>query len=192
MGCEASGVASLPKSTANQGFGCMGFSAFYTSAQTCTEEQAKQVFKLAYDSGVTLFNSATFYGPLHEEGFGANLRLLRKCIEQPGIDRKRIQLMVKIAMDTRAPMDKPGTQWKLRADAEYIREDVEFALKTLGVDYIDIIVLCRAPRDVSIESAVEGMAQRVKEGKAKYIGLSEASAEYIRRAHAVHPVYCIE
>ena len=95
-------------------------------------------------------------------------------------------------MDTRAPMDKPGTQWKLRADAEYIREDVEFALKTLGVDYIDIIVLCRAPRDVSIESAVEGMAQMVKEGKAKYIGLSEASAEYIRLAHAVHPVYCIE
>ena len=64
--------------------------------------------------------------------------------------------------------------------------------KTLNVDYIDIIVLCRAPRDVSIESAVEGMAQMVKEGKAKYIGLSEASAEYIRRAHAVHPVYCIE
>jgi aryl-alcohol dehydrogenase-like predicted oxidoreductase len=66
--------------------------------------------------------------------------------------------MVKIAMDTRAPMDKPATKWSLRADAEYIREDVEFALKTLNVDYIDIIVLCRAPRDVSIESAVEGMA----------------------------------
>ncbi len=100
--------------------------------------------------------------------------------------------MVKIAMDTRAPMDKPATKFQLRADADYIREDVEYALKTLGVDYIDIIVLCRAPRDVSIESAVEGMALMVKEGKAKYIGLSEASADYIRRAHAIHPVYCIE
>ena len=75
---------------AEQGFGCMGFSAFYASAQTTTEEQALAVFKHAYDSGVTLFNSATFYGPLNEQGFGANLRLIRKCLEQPGVDRSKI------------------------------------------------------------------------------------------------------
>ena len=75
---------------AEQGFGCMGFSAFYASAQTTTEEQALAVFKHAYDNGVTLFNSATFYGPLNEQGFGANLRLIRKCLEQPGIDRSKI------------------------------------------------------------------------------------------------------
>ena len=100
--------------------------------------------------------------------------------------------MVKICMDTRAPVDKTGTQWNLRGDAEYVREDVDFALKTLGVDYIDIIVLCRLPRDVEIETTIAAMALMVKEGKAKHIGLSEAPASFIRRAHAIHPIYCIE
>ena len=73
-----------------------------------------------------------------------------------------------------------------------MREDVEFGLKTLGVDYIDIIVLCRLPRNVEIEITVAAMASMVKEGKAKHIGLSEAPASFIRRAHAIHPIYCIE
>jgi aryl-alcohol dehydrogenase-like predicted oxidoreductase len=150
------------------------------------------VFKHAYDNGVTLFNSATFYGPLNEEGFGANLRLIRKCLEQTGVDRSKLQLMVKICMDTRAPVEKTGTQWNLRGDADYVREDVDYALKTLNVEYIDIIVLCRLPREVEIETTITAMSQMVKEGKARHIALSEAPASYIRRAHAVHPVYCIE
>ncbi len=150
------------------------------------------MFKHAYDNGVTLFNSATFYGPLNEEGFGANLRLIRKCLEQTGVDRSKLQLMVKICMDTRAPVEKTGTQWNLRGDADYVREDVDYALKTLNVEYIDIIVLCRLPREVEIETTITAMSQMVKEGKARHIALSEAPASYIRRAHADHPVYCIE
>ncbi len=73
-----------------------------------------------------------------------------------------------------------------------MREDVEYALKTLGVDYIDIFVLCRLPRDVEIETTIAAMALMVKEGKAKHIGLSEAPASFIRRAHAVHPLDWIE
>jgi aryl-alcohol dehydrogenase-like predicted oxidoreductase len=84
----------------------MGFSAFYSSARTVTEEAAVNVFHHAVANGVSLFNTATFYGPLHEEGFGANLKLLKKCLV--GIDRSKVQLMVKIGMDTRAPVDKPG------------------------------------------------------------------------------------
>jgi aryl-alcohol dehydrogenase-like predicted oxidoreductase len=76
----------------------MGMSAFYT--QTSTEEQNIAVFHAAVNSGVTLFNTATFYGPLTEEGYGSNLRLIRKCLE--GVDRSKIQLMVKVAMDTRS------------------------------------------------------------------------------------------
>ncbi len=77
----------------------MGFSCFYSSAKKTTPEQATSVIHHAAESGVKLFNSATFYGPLNEEGFGANLRLLKTCIE--GLDRSSFQLMVKIGMDTR-------------------------------------------------------------------------------------------
>jgi aryl-alcohol dehydrogenase-like predicted oxidoreductase len=82
-----------------QGYGCMGLSAFYSSAKTTSPEQARAVVLHALDSGVTIFNTATFYGPLNEEGFGANLRLLKYCFE--GIERSNYQLMVKIGMDTR-------------------------------------------------------------------------------------------
>jgi hypothetical protein len=82
---------------ANQGFGCMGFSVFY--GKKSSPEQAKSVIHHATESGVTLFNSATFYGELNEVGFGANVRLLKSCIE--GLDRSKIQLMVKVGMDTR-------------------------------------------------------------------------------------------
>ena len=77
----------------------MGLSAFYTSAKTVTPESAKAVIHRAVHAGVTLFNTATFYGQLNEVGFGANLRLLKTALE--GIDRSKIQLMVKICMDTR-------------------------------------------------------------------------------------------
>ena len=85
-----------------QGFGCMGFSAFYSSARKTSDESALAVFHSAVDSGVSIFNSATFYGPLNVDGFGANLRLIKKCLV--GVDRSKVQLMVKIGMDTRAPV----------------------------------------------------------------------------------------
>ena len=78
----------------------MGFSAFYESAATCSEEQAIAVFKAAVDSGVTLFNTADLYGPLNSEGYGANLRLLSKCLKAPGVDRSQLQIMyVKTEVD---------------------------------------------------------------------------------------------
>ena len=82
-----------------QGFGCMGMSAFYTSSRITTEENNISVFHEAVRNGVKLFNSATFYGALNEEGYGTNLRLIRKCLN--GLDRSQIQLMVKVGMDTR-------------------------------------------------------------------------------------------
>lgn len=73
-----------------------------------------------------------------------------------------------------------------------IAADVDYALKTLGTDYIDVIVLCRVPQDVPIEESVRAMAAQVAAGKARHIALSEANADTIRRAHAVHPLYCVE
>ena len=84
----------------------MGFSAFYASAAKCTDDNAVKVFHEAFKAGVSLFNTATFYGALNVDGFGANLRLIRKCLV--GIDRSKIQLMVKIGMDTRAPVQSTG------------------------------------------------------------------------------------
>lgn len=168
----------------------MGFSAFYSSSRKTDPENAKTIIHHAVSKGVSLFNSATFYGPLNEEGFGANLRLLRSCIE--GLDRSKIQLMVKVGMDTRAPMDKTGTKWELKGDAESIRKDVEFALEQLGTDYLDVIVMCRFPKDVSVEECVLGLKAMVDAGKVRHIGLSEASAQNIRAANAVYPIYCIE
>lgn len=168
----------------------MGFSAFYSSAKKATPDQARAVILHALDSGVTLFNSATFYGELNDIGFGANLRLLRHCLE--GVERSRYRLMVKVGMDTRCPVEKTGTSWVMRGDAESLRKDVDYALEQLGTDYIDIIVLCRVPTTNPIEESVEAMKQLVLEGKARHIALSEASAATIRRAAAVHPIYCIE
>jgi aryl-alcohol dehydrogenase-like predicted oxidoreductase len=125
-----------------------------------------------------------------QDGFGANLRLLKPCIESVG--REKVQLMVKIGMDTRAPVEKTGTQWIMGGDAATLRADVEYALDTLGVSFIDIIVLCRVAQDVPIEVSVAAMAELVAEGKARHIGLSEASADTIRRASNVAPIHCIE
>lgn len=80
----------------------------------------------------------------------------------------------------------------MRGDRESLRRDVEYALEQLGTDYLDIIVLCRVPKDVPIETSVSAMAELVAEGKARHIGLSEAAASVIRRAHNVHPLYCVE
>jgi aryl-alcohol dehydrogenase-like predicted oxidoreductase len=173
-----------------QGFGCMGMSAFYTTARTIPEQDKINVFQEAVRCGVTLFNSATFYGPLNEEGYGDNLRLIRKCLE--GVDRSKIQLMVKVGMDTRCPVEKTGTSWINRADREGLIADVNFALEQLGVDYIDIVVLCRVSATVPIEESVAALQSIVDEGKARFIGLSEASAGIIRRAQSITPIYCIE
>lgn len=167
-----------------QGFGCMGMSAFYASAMSSTEDNNIAVFQEAVNRGVSLFNTATFYGPLNEEGYGANLRLLCKCLDH--VDRSKIQLMVKVGMNTRSGgFVNEGT-------ADGIRSDVEYALHTLGVDYIDIVVLCRIPSDIPLEESMRGLQAVVAEGKAKSIGLSEASAKTIRKAHFLCPIQYIE
>ena len=171
----------------------MGWSAFYGSAKTTTDEAAIGIFKRCLEEGVTVFNSAVFYGPLSREGYGANLRLLNKCLAS-GVDRSKFQLMVKIGMDTRPPegSDAPyGSTWNMIPPAG-LMADVDYALKELGTDYIDIIVLCRVNPAFPIEESVAAMKAIVDSGKAKYIGLSEASADTLKRACAVAPIHCIE
>lgn len=171
----------------------MGMSAFYTKHVGKDEEAERfaKVFDTAIENGVRLFNSATFYGPLNEEGYGANLRLIRDIL-LPRVARGDIELMVKVGMDTRCPVEKTGSSFVNRTDAAGLRADVEYALETLSVDYIDIAVLCRVSDSVPIEESVQTLKQLVDEGKIRHIGLSEASADTIRRAHAVAPIRYIE
>jgi aryl-alcohol dehydrogenase-like predicted oxidoreductase len=173
-----------------QGFGCMGFSAFYSSAKTTSEEQAIEVLVHAMNHGVNLFSTATIYGELNEIGYGHNLRLLSKFLAQ--VDRAKVSLAVKIGMDTRCPVEQTGTYWNMRGDYESLNADVLYSLEQLQTDYLDIIVLNRVAANISIEESVAAMKRIVDEGKAKYIGLSEASADTIRRAHAVTPIHYIE
>jgi len=180
----------LKEEIGRQGLGAMGFSAFYASAKDVTEETATAVIHEAVKRGVVLINTATFYGALNVEGYGANLRLLRKCLQ--GLDRSSYRLMVKVGLDTRAPVEKTGTQWTFRLDGAGLTEDVEYALTTLGADFLDIVVVNRVSATVPIEDSVRAVQKLVAAGKVRYIGLSEASAENIRRAAAVVPIACIE
>lgn len=167
-----------------QGFGCMGLSAFYESAAVVTVDSAVEVFKTAVDNGVTLFNTADFYGPLNAEGYGANLRLLKHCLAAVG--REKVQIMCKIGVDTRE-----GT-FQHNASPEALRKTVDWALEQLGTDYLDILVLNREDPVVPLKDSVEALHQLVKEGKGRHIGLSEFSASNIRAAAAVAPIACVE
>jgi len=159
-------------------------SAFYSSAKEVSEKECVEIFQHAVQSGITLFNSADFYGPLNEEGFGHNLRLLKKCFET--IDRSKIQLMVKIGANTRSG------QFVMEMAPDQLKKCMDYTLKELGTDYVDIVVLCRVSPTVPIEESVAGLKALVEAGQAKAIGLSETSAENLRKAHAVYPISCIE
>lgn len=95
-------------------------------------------------------------------------------------------------MDTRCPPEKTGTVWVNRGNVEGIQNDVDYALETLGVDYIDIVVLCRIPFDIPLEESMAGLKAVVDAGKAKEIGLCEASAKVISHAHSIFPIQYIE
>jgi len=164
----------------------MGFSAFYESARNATDSIAIEVFKQAVDSGVTLFNTADFYGPLDSSGYGHNLRLLGKCLSAPGVDRSNLQIMMKIGIDTR-----DGT-FQHNASPSELRRTVDWALEELGVDMIDILVLNREDPVTPLEESLDALFDICKSGKARFVGLSEFSAANIRRACKRGPIACAE
>lgn len=168
----------------------MGFSAFYASAKNTSEDQAIETMLHAHKRGVKMFSTATFYGPLNEEGYGHNLKLIGKFL--PKVDRSSVHLAVKIGMDTRCPVEKTGQFWNMRGDYDNLLSDVDYALNALGTDYLDVIVLNRVDPRVPIEESAAALKRIVDEGKAKYIGLCEVSGSMIRRAHAITPIHYIE
>lgn len=158
------------------GLGCMGMSEFYGPAN---EQEAVATLQQAVDSGVTLIDTADMYGPFtNEELVGRALRGRRE----------QVVLATKFGVVRTADLLVRGIDGR----PEYVRSACDASLKRLGVDHIDLYYQHRVDANVPIEETVGAMAGLVKAGKVRYLGLSEASAATIRRAHAVHPITAVQ
>ena len=169
-------LGSLGLEVSSQGYGCMGLSAFYSSASKITEEQGIEVIRKAYTSGVTLFDTAEIYGP------HTNEVLVGKALSI--YPRESFRLSTKTGIDVSAfkPNGKP----------EYVRLACERSLKNLNMSYIDLYYIHRIDTTVPIEDTMAEMNKLKEEGKIRFVGLSEASASTIRRAHKVCPITAVQ
>ncbi len=158
------------------GLGCMGMSEFYGSFN---EEESINTLHKALDIGVNFFDTADMYG------WGANERLLGKAFKGRW---DKVTLATKFAV-MRGPN---GEFLGLNGKPEYIRQACDQSLQNLGVDTIDLYYMHRQDPKVEIEEIVGAMSELVKQGKIKYLGLSEVNAETLRKAHAVHPITALQ
>ncbi|RPE75085.1 MULTISPECIES: aldo/keto reductase [unclassified Frondihabitans] len=165
------------------GLGTMGMSAFYTGAGTDDDESVRTIHR-AIDLGVTLFDTAEAYGPYSNE------ELLAKAL---GDRRDDVVIATKFGLLRHTPGEStPSTERHITSDPGSIRVALEGSLRRLGTDHIDLYYQHRVDPDVPIEDVIGQLAGFVEEGKIRHIGLSEASAATIRRAHAVHPITALQ
>jgi aryl-alcohol dehydrogenase-like predicted oxidoreductase len=160
-----------------QGLGCMGMSWAYGAGD---EESGVQTIHRALDLGITFLDTAEAYGPYKNE------ELVGRAIAG---NRDQFEIATKFgfAIDPDNPSSR-GTD----GTPENAKRVADASLKRLGIDHIDLYYQHRVDPDVPIEETVGAMAELVTEGKVRYLGLSEASAETIRRAHAVHPLTAVQ
>ncbi|MFE2064753.1 aldo/keto reductase [Streptomyces sp. NPDC059467] len=163
------------------GLGCMGMSAFYG---TTDQDEGIQTIHRALELGITFLDTAQLYGPLTNE------TLLGEAIRGHR-DEYVIATKFNYRMDHAVPGDM-STIGRQDGSAEHVRSSVHGSLERLGTDYIDLYYQHRVDPNVPIEETVGAMAELVAEGKVRHIGLSEASPETIRRAHAVHPITAVQ
>lgn len=156
------------------GFGAMGMSAFYTG--NTSKDDPMAVLSRAADLGCTFWDTSDIYGP------HTNERLLGRWFAESG-RRDEIFLATKFAITP----DRG-----IRGDRAYVHQACAASLERLGVDHVDLYYQHRVDPRTRIEDTVGAMAELVRAGKVKHLGLSEASAATIRRAHAVHPISAVQ
>ncbi|MFJ5025645.1 aldo/keto reductase [Streptomyces goshikiensis] len=158
-----------------QGLGCMGMSHGYGASD---DAQSIATLHHALGRGVTLLDTADFYGAGHNE------ELIGRAVAGR---RDEVVLATKFGFANRL-----GEPTLVRGDAAYVRQACEASLRRLGVDHIDLYYQHRVDPQVPIEETVGAMAELVQAGKVRHLGLSEAGASTIRRAHAVHPITALQ
>ncbi|XP_042517586.1 probable aldo-keto reductase 1 [Macadamia integrifolia] len=159
------------------GFGCMGLTGMYNTP--VSDDVGISIIKEAFSKGITFFDTADTYGA------HANEVLVGKALKQ--LPREKIQLATKFGIVSMGP-----TGVVVNGTPEYVRACCEGSLKRLDVEYIDLYYQHRVDTSTPIEDTMGELKKLVEEGKVKYIGLSEASPETIRRAHAVHPITALQ
>lgn len=159
------------------GLGCMGMSAFY--GKTPTDEENIEVLNRAVDLGCTFWDTSDVYG------MGENEKLIAKVLEKR---REEIFLCTKFALT----IDPKTNEMVVRGDKEHVKKSCEASLKRLGIEYIDLYYQHRVDPKTPIEETVTAMAELVKEGKVKHLGLSECSGETLRRAYKIHLIAAVQ
>ena len=175
MQCRKLGTQGLTVSAL--GLGCMGMSEFYGKYD---DAESLATIHRALELGIDFLDTAEVYGPFTNE------ELVGRAIKGK---REKVVIATKFGIVRKA--DDPN-YWALDSRPERVRASCEGSLKRLDVDCIDLYYQHRVDPKVPIEETVGAMAQLVREGKVRYLGLSEAGPETIRRAHAVHPITALQ
>ncbi|MCA9598387.1 MAG: aldo/keto reductase, partial [Myxococcales bacterium] len=158
------------------GLGCMGMSDFYGGSE---EAQSLRVLDRAVEMGCTFWDTSDMYGPFTNE------LLLSKALHGR---RDKITLATKFGV----ARGEDGSWHGIKGGADYVRSACDASLKRLGTDTIDLYYQHRVDPNTPIEETMGALAELVKAGKVRYIGLSEADSDTIERAHAVHPVSALQ
>src|SRR5665647_1908974 len=160
-----------------QGLGCMGMSAWYGETD---EEESVATIHRALDLGINLLDTADIYGAR----MGDNEKLVGRAIAD-----RRDEVVLATKFGNVVGADGSRT---VNGRPEYVHEALERSLERLGLDHVDLYYQHRVDKTVPIEETVGAMAELVAAGKVRYLGLSEASPDTIRRVHAVHPIAALQ